>query len=44
MSHYLNDQRLQVSLPVKPGGLGIRRVSLLVSPAFLASAVGTHNL
>ena len=37
-------QWLQASLPVKSGGLGIRRVSSLVSPAFLASAVGTRDL
>ena len=39
-----DDQRLQASLPVKFGGLGIRRVSSLTSPAFLASAVGSRDL
>ena len=32
-------QWLQASLPVKDGGLGVRRVSSLTFPAFLASAV-----
>ena len=31
-------------MPVKSGGLEIRRVSSLASPAFLASAVGTRDL
>ena len=39
-----DDQWLQVSLTVKSGGLGIRRVASLASPAFLASAVGTSDL
>jgi len=34
-------QWIQASLPVKDGGLGIRRVSSLALPAFLASAAGT---
>ena len=37
-------QFLQASLPVKFGGLGIRRVSSLANPAFLASAAGTTSL
>lgn len=39
-----DDQWLQASLPVRCGGLGIRRVSSLASSAFIASAVGTRNL
>jgi hypothetical protein len=39
-----DDQWLQSSLPVRSGGLGIRRVSSLATPAFLASAVGTRDL
>jgi hypothetical protein len=39
-----DDQWLQASLPVKSGGLGIRRVASLASSAFLASAVSTHDL
>ena len=35
-----DDRWLQASLPVKSGGLGIRRVS---SPAFIAPAVGTRD-
>ncbi len=38
------DQWLQASLPVRSGGLKIRRVSSLAIPAFLASAVGTRDL
>ena len=34
-------QWLQASLPVKDGGLGVRRVSSLAIPAFLASAAST---
>jgi len=37
-------QRMQASLPIKMGGLGIRRVASLASSAFLASAAGTRNL
>ena len=32
------------SLPVRNGGLGVRRASLLAPSAFLASAVGTRDL
>jgi hypothetical protein len=39
-----DDQWLQASLPVRAGGLGLRRVSSLATPAFIASAVGTLNL
>jgi len=35
---------IQSSLPVKDGGLGIRRVSSLALPAFLASAASTLHL
>jgi len=39
---YLSDtQLLQASLQVKDGGLGVRRVSSLALPAFLASAAST---
>ena len=37
-------QWLQASLPVKDGGLGVRRVSSLALPAFLASAASTLSL
>jgi hypothetical protein len=37
-------QWLQASLPVKDGGLGVRRVASLASPAFLASAASTLAL
>ena len=37
-------QWLQASLPVKDGGLGIRRVVSLALPAFLASAASTQVL
>jgi len=37
-------QWIQASLPVRNGGLGIRRVSSLAPSAFLASAAGTHDL
>jgi len=36
-------QWLQASLPVKDGGLGVRRVSSLASSAFLASAAATDT-
>jgi len=39
-----DDQWLQASLPVKDGGLGVRRVSSLASSAFLASAASTRAL
>jgi len=35
---------LQASLPVRDGGLGVRRVSSLAIPAFLASAASTLSL
>ena len=38
------DQWLQVGVPVRKGGLGLRRVSSMASSAFLASAVGTPEL
>src|SRR6266516_1291602 len=42
---YLTDlQWIQASLPVKNGGLGIRRVASLASSAFLASAASTLDL
>ena len=34
-------QWLQPSLPIRHGGIGLRRVSLLTLPAFLSSAVST---
>jgi hypothetical protein len=37
-------QWIQASLPVRAGGLGIRRVSSLASSAFSASAAGTRDL
>lgn len=37
-------QWLQASLPIKDGGLGVRRVTTLALPAFLASAAGTLSL
>ena len=39
-----NDQWLQANLPVRAGGLRIRLVSSLATPAFIASAVGMRNL
>jgi hypothetical protein len=39
-----DDQWLQASLPVRSGGLGVRRVFSLALPAFLASAVDTREL
>jgi len=42
---YLTDtQWLQASLPIKDGGLGVKSVSSLALPAFLASAAGTALL
>ena len=35
---------IQASLPVRDGGLGVRRVSMLALPAFLASAAGSLSL
>ena len=37
-------QWLQASLPVRMGGLGVRRVSSLALPAYLASAASTQQL
>ena len=37
-------QWIQASLPVRDGGLGVRRVSSLATPAFLASAASTLSL
>src|SRR5213080_4788539 len=37
-------QWTQASLPVKDGGLGIRRVASLATSAFLASAAGTLDI
>lgn len=39
-----DNQWLQASLPVRNGGLGIRRVSSLAPSAFLASAASTREL
>ncbi len=39
-----DDQWIQASLPVKDGGLGVRRVSSLAPSAFLASAASTRAL
>jgi hypothetical protein len=43
-SKLLDLQWLQASLPIKLGGLGVRRVALLAFPAFLASAASTQLL
>jgi len=43
-SNLSDTQWLQASLPVKDGGFGMRRVALLASPAFLASAASTRAL
>jgi len=40
---FSDDQWLEASLPVLDGGLGIRRVSSLATPAFLASAGNALN-
>ena len=37
-------QLLQASLPIKLGGLGVRRVTSLAIPAYLASAASTRTL
>ena len=42
--HFSDDQWLQASLPVRYGGLGVRRVSSLAPSTFLASAAGTLEL
>jgi len=36
-------QWIQTSLPVRDGGLGVRRVSALAFPAFLASVASTQS-
>jgi len=41
---FADTEWLQVSLPIKDGGLGIRRVSSLALPAFLSSAAKTSSL
>ena len=43
-SSLTDSQWLQASLPIREGGLGIRRVSSLALPAFLASAASTVSL
>jgi hypothetical protein len=43
-SSLTDTQWLQASLPVKDGGLGVRRVSSLALPAFLSSAASTLTL
>ena len=43
-SNLSETQWIQASLPVKDGGLGIRRAASLASSAFLASAVSTRVL
>jgi len=43
-SSFTDTQWLQASLPIKDGGLGVRRVSSLALPVFLASAAGTALL
>ena len=43
-SSLTNRQWLQASLPIKDGGLGIRRAVSLAFPAFLASAASTRAL
>ena len=41
----LNDtQWIQATLPIRDGGLGIRRVTMLASSAYIASAASTRNL
>src|SRR5678815_4405023 len=41
----LNDiQWLQATLPIRDGGLGVRRVSMLATSAYLASAASTRSL
>ena len=42
--HMSDTQWLQASIPVKSGGLGIRRALLLALPKFLASAVARSDL
>jgi len=43
-SNLSDSQWIQASLPVRDGGLGIRRVALLAIPAFIASAASTLSL
>jgi len=43
-SSLTDTQWLQASLPIKDGGLGVRRVSSLALPAFLALVAGTTFL
>jgi len=43
-SSLTDTQWLQASLPIRNGGFGVRRVSSLALPAFLASAAGTALL
>ena len=43
-SDFSDSQWLQASLPVRDGGLGVRRVSSLALPAYLASAASTLSL
>ena len=41
----LNDiQWIQATLPIRDGGLGVRRVSTLATSAYLASAASTKSL
>ena len=42
--HLSDEAWAQASLPVRAGGLGIRRFTKLATPAFLASAAGTSAL
>src|SRR6218665_2679937 len=39
-----NIQWLQATLPIRDGGLGVRRVSMLATSAYLASATSTKSL
>jgi hypothetical protein len=43
-SNLSDTQWIQASLPVRDGGLGIRRVASLALPAYLASAAGSRHL
>jgi len=43
-SNLSDTQWLQATLPIKEGGLGVRRVASLALPAFLASAASTLTL
>ena len=44
MTHLSDIQWLQASLPIKEGGLGLRRVASLALPASLASSTSTLSL